>query len=514
MTLLAVSTQSEVIPQKRLAVPVVLQARGLRKSFGGNTVLHRASMELRRGEVVLLRGDNGSGKTTLLNILTGNLEPDEGELQLVADGTREQFRFPRRWWHNLNPFDHFTPERVAREAVGRTWQDIRLFSSQDLTDNIAVATPKQMGENPAWAILRCASVHQQEEENREAAREMLSELGLRDRVTSSADRVSLGQSKRVAIARAVRAGARILFLDEPLAGLDALGIGQVLRMLESLAREEDITLVIVEHIFNIPRLLRFASTVWTLNKGEITVQSPEDLLDEFEQPLGDSNQKWMMEVAGAGGRITDEELPGGAVLSTVVSAGVEPGDTVLEVKNLAVRRGKRLTVQGLSFGLREGELRVLQAPNGWGKTTLLEAIAGLLPITDGEIRLRGQSLHTLTPWKRTRLGISLLQSQDQTFPSLTVAEALRLASVREEAAELKSFFDKKIANLSGGERQRVAMACAQGGGERSLRLFDEPFNMLDAEGVRRVLQRLRPNARSAALAVVPAVADSRRGHDE
>lgn len=90
---------------------------------------------------MLLRGNNGSGKTTLLNILSGNLEPDEGSIHLQVNGASEHFKFPRRWWENLNPFDHFTPERVAREGVGRTWQDVRLFNSMTLAENIAVASP-------------------------------------------------------------------------------------------------------------------------------------------------------------------------------------------------------------------------------------------------------------------------------------------------------------------------------------------------------------------------------------
>ena len=105
---------------------VVLCIRDLKKTFGGQVVLDSASADLREGEVVLLRGDNGSGKTTLLNILSGNLEPDAGSIHLQANGTAEHFKFPRRWWENLNPFDHFTPERVAREGVGRS--QVRVLS--------------------------------------------------------------------------------------------------------------------------------------------------------------------------------------------------------------------------------------------------------------------------------------------------------------------------------------------------------------------------------------------------
>src|SRR5712671_2592080 len=77
--------------------PVVLQARGLHKAFGGHVVLKDVELTLRQGEVVLLRGENGSGKTTLLNILTGNLEPDAGVIDYVVNGTPRSYAFPRRW---------------------------------------------------------------------------------------------------------------------------------------------------------------------------------------------------------------------------------------------------------------------------------------------------------------------------------------------------------------------------------------------------------------------------------
>ena len=94
----------------------VLSVKGLKKSFGGQVILDDISLDLKRGEVVLLRGENGSGKTTLVNILTGNLEPDKGELHLNINGNKELFSFPRRWWKEVNPFDHFTPERLVSEV--------------------------------------------------------------------------------------------------------------------------------------------------------------------------------------------------------------------------------------------------------------------------------------------------------------------------------------------------------------------------------------------------------------
>jgi len=478
---------------------VLLRFTQLRKAFGGQTVLDGVAGELHPGEVVLLQGANGSGKTTLLNALTGNLEPDAGEIELFTNGKPEVFRFPLQWWQSFNPLTRFAPEQLAGLGVGRTWQDIRLFPTLTLLENIAVAEPEQLGENPVWALLRRAEVWKQEANNRRDAQAKLVQLGLGGREKSSADKVSLGQSKRVAIARAVQAGAKILFLDEPLAGLDAPGIAEVMQFLEYLVQQEQVTLVIVEHIFNIPRILELATTVWTLADGKLTVESAAKVKHPaaggFPAPPEASILGWLQEIAGEEEKIDHLQLPGGAMLSLVRGSGLTPGAVMLEVEDLVVYRGKRLVigavtedgqVQGLSFALRQGELAVLQAPNGWGKTTLLEAIAGLIPLTRGIIRLMGRPIQNLPTWERVNLGLSLLQARDNTFPSLTVREVLRLARIQEIPANIHSLLHKQMSDLSGGEKQKVVISCTLKRNSFKIGILDEPLAALDPNAVENV----------------------------
>lgn len=493
------------------ASSVLLHANGLRIAFGGQVVLNNVDLALHRGEVVLLRGANGSGKTTLLNILTGNQEPDVGQIRLHTKGAAKTFHFPRRWWHRLNTFNRFAPERVAKKGVGRTWQEIRLFSTQSLRDNIAVASRGQLGESPVLSLLRRGSVRAEEQHNRRAATALLDSLGLGGRSSSSADKVSLGQSKRVAIARAVRAGARVLFLDEPLAGLDSAGIADVLALLERLAREEGITLVIIEHVFNIPHILPLASTVWTLNSGALHVEAPKDLLVS-ESPSRESLDAWLRNLAGANSTIEDHPLPGGATLSVVTPAATTPGEIVLEVNDLVVHRGRRLvighetadiaseTAQGLTFRLRRNQLGVLQAPNGWGKTTLLETLAGLQTATSGSAWICGRRVDSLPAWERP---VSLLQSRDQLFPSLSVSDTLRLAGVRVVPRYLGPVLDRQVGSLSGGEKQKVALACSVEGRPFEVGLWDEPLSALDHAFVTDEAHHLFGASRPVSLIAVP-----------
>jgi branched-chain amino acid transport system ATP-binding protein len=526
------------------SAPILLRGEGLSKSFGGQVVFRNISFELHRGEVVLLRGENGSGKTTLLNVITGNLEPDCGFLRLCTADQPAILHFPRRWWQRLNLFDQFTPESFAKYGVGRTWQDIRLFHTQNLRDNIAVATPEQIGENPAWVVLRQPEVRQQERVVLASAEQSLISLGLGERTLSSADKISLGQSKRVAIARAVsgrladdweqqrgnnmlsrfireartrlkiaraiHAGAQILCLDEPLAGLDAAGAREVLSLITSLVRDRQVTLVIIEHVFNIPRILDLATTVWTLESYGLTTESAVEVREHLrgigrgvQVDFPESNElEWARE-AGLLQRAeiasSSLDLSSGARLSTLIAPNNSHlnDPPALEVEDLVVRRGARLVIgdqmadgslRGVSFTLRTGELAVLQAPNGWGKTTLLQALTGLLPIVQGKIRLYGRDIQDLMPWERSRLGLAHLQAQNNSFPGLTVAEALHLSGSSLDgplAADIAPLLPRRMSALSGGEKQKVALACALQSNRARVGLLDEPFSTLDHASIHR-----------------------------
>ena len=147
-------TKSAPQPKPQEPRRVILRASHIRKAFEGNEVLKDVSLELRKGEVMLLQGDNGSGKTTLINILTGNLMPSRGRITLATDPNKiRHFRFPIPFWRRTLSFTYFSPERFAKEGLARMWQDVRLFSSQSLKDNIVVAKAHQRGENPLRALI-------------------------------------------------------------------------------------------------------------------------------------------------------------------------------------------------------------------------------------------------------------------------------------------------------------------------------------------------------------------------
>lgn len=477
----------------------VISVRGLKKTFGGQVVLDDISLDLKQGEVVLLRGENGSGKTTLVNILTGNLEPDRGELRININGNNEEFAWPRKWWKAINPFNHFTSERLAREGIGRAWQDIRLFPTMTALENVAVATQKQTGENPVMALLNLRS-KREDKLNRLKASEWLGRVGLGDRLDSSCDKISLGQMKRVAIARAIQAGAKVLFLDEPLSGLDKHGINEVMGYLETLVKHNFITLVIVEHVFNISKILDLADTVWTLSNGKLSDSKPDKLIGGTNSERSNDIYNLLKQIAGDKGNIETEELSNGARVTTAVPVESDNSPYLLEVKDIVVKRGIRTVLNGLSFGLRKGQLTVLEAPNGWGKSTLLDSIAGIQPIESGSILLKGRDVNTIPTHKRVKLGLAYLRSRESPFTSLSVEEHKKIANTNNNLFD--SVNGKKASCLSGGEKQKLLLEMLP---EADIYLLDEPTIGLDQNSIERLTEwkKAKINENKTILITVP-----------
>jgi branched-chain amino acid transport system ATP-binding protein len=235
------------------------EAREVDLAFGGQEVFAGLTFDLRPGELTLLRGENGSGKTVLLNVLSGYIAPDQGSVRLQLGGD----------WIDAA---RFSPEALARRGVGRLWQDIRLFPSMTVIDNVLAGTAKMLGENPLFALVARPAVARQERAARDRAMASLDLVGMAERALSSCDMLSVGQMKRVALARLLQMEASLLLLDEPFAGLDAAAVASFVRDLDRLRRERGKTILVVEHRYD--EVLRIADRVWTMSDGRIEESAP------------------------------------------------------------------------------------------------------------------------------------------------------------------------------------------------------------------------------------------------
>jgi ABC-type multidrug transport system ATPase subunit len=500
---MAIKTTKQKITRLRTAMgkfSSTLQFHNLSLSYDSQVVLNGASGELNTGDFICLIGDNGSGKTSLLNMLAGYLEPSTGTITLTSGGEKKCFNFPKSWLRHLSFLNTFTPEKFAQMGVVKTWQGGRSFSTLSLRDNITVASQKQNGENPFFAVLRPDIVHAQERRHRHAAEISLAASGLAGRENSSANKISLGQGMRVAILRAVQAGAKVLLLDEPLAGLDAKGREIVINLLAELSKEHSTTIMIVEHILNLPEVLKLATAVWKLEHGQLQIGDISNIQNLI--PTGGTTNSWLEEMASDQGIINDIELDEGVILSIISTKSTDLMRPILEVQGLNLSHGNRQVLSHISFKLYAGQIAILQAPNGYGKTSLLDAIAGLIP-SSGEILLDGRPIHNMNIWDRSKQGLSLLRARDNIFKNLKVKEMLALSSIDDPPEEIKPFLGKHLSSLSGGERQRVILACSNK--KRGiLQLMDEPFSALDLIGVGTVQEMIKSNNDTVYLIALPA----------
>lgn len=469
----------------------LLAFSGLHKAFAGLHLLGGASAQVRAGEVVLLEGGNGAGKTTLLNILGGAVAPDAGEIIFGSGSGNTRFRYPEAAWRQVLAWPVLRPETVARHGIGRVWQDVRLFESLNLRDNLSVADPWQPGETLLANLWRPTAVRRHEDALQQRMGEVLTALGLGGRADTLARHISFGQAKRVAMARALAARGRLLLLDEPLAGLDDEGRARLVADLRQHVRDRALALVIVEHASNRAPLLPLVTTQWRLEQGHLHVSNTTAAAqsthasDPFNDLLDRLN-------AGYPPRYRREILlPGGATLQ-VFGYREAAGSPSLAVRGLRIRRGEQQMVAGgeqgaaLDFALYNGETAVLRAPNGWGKTSLLEALAGVIAPACGEMRLDtaqtspGADISRLPAFLRARAGLAFLQSRDQGFPGLSVRETLSLSGIEHIPELLQPLAARQVADLSGGERQLLALLCVMLRPGARVRLLDEPFTGLDA----------------------------------
>ena len=232
----------------------ILEVSGIRKGFGGNEVLAGVDMEVEEGSICQLIGSNGSGKTTLINVVSGLLRPDAGYVRFGgADITG------------------MGPHEVSAAGLVRTWQIPRPFGSLTALENLAVAGRG----NPGESFLRAPGRGWRAAERRilGAAEKVLADVGLSGSAGVPGRELSGGQKKLLELGRAMMSGARMVLMDEPVAGVNPTLAHGIFEKIEA-ARGRGATFLIVEHRLDIS--LRYVDTVLALDGGRIIARGPPD----------------------------------------------------------------------------------------------------------------------------------------------------------------------------------------------------------------------------------------------
>jgi branched-chain amino acid transport system ATP-binding protein len=187
------------------AAPALLVAESVRKEFGGLVATNDVDFTIPTGSIVSLIGPNGAGKTTFFNMITGFYTPTGGEI--IFDGKAVA-------WTRGSKVKSLPPHRVTALGIGRTFQNIRLFSTMSVLDNVLVGLHVHLKSRWWDAIFRTPSQLREEHDAVERARELLELVGLRERENTWARNLPYGDQRRLEIARAMGTSPKLLLLDE------------------------------------------------------------------------------------------------------------------------------------------------------------------------------------------------------------------------------------------------------------------------------------------------------------
>jgi branched-chain amino acid transport system ATP-binding protein len=238
---------------------VLLQVDGLSMRFGGLLAVDSVSLAVMEQEVFAIIGPNGAGKTTVFNCISGFYQPSSGEIAL--QGTS----IARRPSHV-----------VAQQGLVRTFQNIRLFKSLTVVENLLVAQHNQLDNNLLSGLFKLPGYRRAEREALDRAAWWLEQLGLTALANRQAGTLSYGLQRRVEIARCMITKPRLLLLDEPAAGLNPQEKQELQQLIDMLRRQHGVAVLLIEHDMSL--VMGISDRILVMEHGKPIVTGTPDLV--------------------------------------------------------------------------------------------------------------------------------------------------------------------------------------------------------------------------------------------
>jgi len=235
----------------------LLETRNLTKRFGGLSAVNQVSIQIPKGSIYSIIGPNGAGKTTLFNCITGFYPPDEGDMLFRGQTLLG-----------------FAPDRVTRQGISRTYQNIRLFPAMTALENILVGAHPQLKSNWVDAILHTPRQRVEEKKAIREAAELLNFVGLKGKGDLLARNLPYGEQRQLEMARALANSPDLILLDEPTAGMNPNESANMMRFIRDLRKDMGITILLIEHDMKV--VMGISEYIYVLDFGELIAEGPPD----------------------------------------------------------------------------------------------------------------------------------------------------------------------------------------------------------------------------------------------
>ncbi len=263
----------------------VLKLENITMQFGGVVAINDLSLEVNEGEIVSLIGPNGAGKTTVFNVVTGVYEPTNGAVYYNGEmiiSNKPQGKMKKMYaGTNNGKFTKViskTPDKITSLGVARTFQNIRLFKSMTVFDNVLVAKHMLKTSNLLSSTFRFN--YKEEQRMRKETLELLELLGLADVKDELATSLPYGKQRYLEIARALATNPKLLLLDEPAAGMNPQETLELTEFINDIRKKFDLTILLIEHHMNL--VMDISDRIYVIDFGKLISSGVPEVVQNDE----------------------------------------------------------------------------------------------------------------------------------------------------------------------------------------------------------------------------------------
>lgn len=262
----------------------VLSVQDLTMQFGGVVALNNLNLHVDEGEIVALIGPNGAGKTTAFNCITGVYAPTNGKIEFrgetLAEGHPSGRKKKAYAGENADKYQEnitHTPDQITMRGIARTFQNIRLFGSQSVFDNVLVAKHSRAKQNPLSAMFYLN--HKEEKRMRDETWQLLEEQNLQGYADWQASALPYGLQRRLEIARALATKPTMLCLDEPAAGMNPQETKDLADFIVEIRDRYHLTVLLIEHHMDL--VMNISDRIYCINFGRLIAKgSPDEVASD------------------------------------------------------------------------------------------------------------------------------------------------------------------------------------------------------------------------------------------